>query len=311
MSNNYANLIYWEDASTSYLFGTKLKFERKDKVIFENELMSPGKELVSWSSKTIFQFNRKSPQLPLLKKGYEYRINLKLKAWPENSVWLKITFRDSKDQIIEDFFVKESSSVFKLPDQTASYQFSLINAGCEKVIFKRLELAEESQANQVINHKLEDFYFLVNDKQNKEPVSRIYFQEPELNIARTPNAKEGTMIIGSMLTDARLFIDEKIATKIVEETRDSQAISFHANGPIGFFACLYYSQKFKSKDSLQNSECYSLSKYLAIANKYSADLVTIVQSLASSLEQAQKNKNSQPDDHLSFVADLFERKFED
>lgn len=311
MRNSYANLIYWVDASSSYLFGTKLIFENKNKVIFENELMSPGKELVSWNSATVFQLDRKVPQLPNLEKGKKYRVNLKLKAIPESSVWLKVTFKDIKEQVIKDIFIKDSETTFSVPSQTNSYQFALINAGCKKVIFKRIELAEESLENQIINHELEDFYVLVDNNHENSDRTNIYFQEPELNIARAANVDKHSILIGSMLTDAALFVNPEVEKIIAKQVASGKELRLHGMGPISFFACLYYSQKFGIRHISGRVECGAFEKYLEIAKKYSPEIVAVVQSLAKLIAKYQPAKENQQVENLALVTTLFEREFQE
>ena len=69
--------IYWNEySSDTYLYGSKLSFNKRDDVEFENLLMPPGTIIKQWYSKTNFQMQKIEPSLPMIDGESSYRIIL-------------------------------------------------------------------------------------------------------------------------------------------------------------------------------------------------------------------------------------------
>ena len=69
-------IIYW-NKNDFYKYGSQTTFHRNS-VKFKNDLMSPGKSIVSWTDSLNYQASRTFPQLPLLRKGRTYYVAIKV-----------------------------------------------------------------------------------------------------------------------------------------------------------------------------------------------------------------------------------------
>ena len=64
--------IYWKfDNANTYLYGTTIE-QRNTDVYFSNQRMPSSFVIHSWTSRTNYQADRISPQLPLLKKNHTF-----------------------------------------------------------------------------------------------------------------------------------------------------------------------------------------------------------------------------------------------
>lgn len=157
------NQIYWDDVSNTYMPGTKFKKFSDKSVEFENILMAPGDSIVTWTSRNNYQSSKTVPQLPILIKGHSYKIFIKAKTQPADTCVNRLTFYDMQDEEIErkDFTSLEYNFVF--PANATSYKFEIINAGCEKITFKRMQIADENLPKEIFD----DIYF--SEELNPDP----------------------------------------------------------------------------------------------------------------------------------------------
>lgn len=132
-------------AQSSYTFGSRIQFLGQQ-VSFENPLMSPSFPIISWSSRTNFQGDRKSPDLPLLARGKTYQLALKAKVQPANSLYVKVTYFDRFGDQVGFETLKDDKWQFTYPEEAYAYRIELINAGCERVLFDHLLLSDLESA---------------------------------------------------------------------------------------------------------------------------------------------------------------------
>lgn len=100
------NQIYWESIANTYMYGTKLKKHVDKSVEFENKMMAPGKEIMSWHSTNNYQSAKRVPDLPFLINGNEYQIFIKAKAEPENTCVNRLTFLMLKKMKLSDWILQ-------------------------------------------------------------------------------------------------------------------------------------------------------------------------------------------------------------
>lgn len=244
MNDSLMNLLFWKDTSSTYLYGSKLNFLADTSVVFQNELMSPGKGIVAWSSSTDYQADRISPQLPLLKEKHMYGIRLKAKSSPEKTVIMRIDFFGQDNSLIEKKYISDAEGEFLYPKGCYKYTVSLINAGCKSIHFKRIELfALKNIADFPMN---DDYQFKSNKKHwDEKKTLNIFFKEPVLNIIPAASteflAEQGNYIlIDSTFPNGKLFLDERVKNYILNIDYAMDKITCWGNGKYSNFAAAYY-----------------------------------------------------------------------
>ena len=80
--------IQWGTNVRSYMFGSQIEHHPDGSVNFSNPLIASGTEIHSWLAIQNYQASRKQPSLPLLKKGYIYRLESQFTTVPEGTVYL-------------------------------------------------------------------------------------------------------------------------------------------------------------------------------------------------------------------------------
>lgn len=191
MSEYIANIIHWQSAAATYLFGSSVTFKKNAQVVFKNDLMSPGKAINTWYSRTNYQAHRFSPQLPLLKKKVKYRLLLEAKSQPVGTVYLRLNFFGRTDKLIGQVFIKDRTGVFEYPENAYYYEIALLNAGCQQVTFDYIKLATSSLSNTNANVS-----FSEQLNQSACNTGNIIFEEPVLNaVAELDNKVLGLSLI--------------------------------------------------------------------------------------------------------------------
>jgi accessory secretory protein Asp3 len=143
--------IYWNDYSfETYIYGSVVKFHKKDDVEFSNTLMSPGKVIKTWYSKVNFQAKKTEPTLPMIDGESKYHIRKDITCDSPESLLLRIVFFDRYETEVESIIVREDEIDFKCPLKTYSYQIELINAGAKSFHFHSLVLTEYSNESEKI-----------------------------------------------------------------------------------------------------------------------------------------------------------------
>ncbi|MTB57706.1 accessory Sec system protein Asp3 [Streptococcus uberis] len=141
MSKKAIAHLRWNSISPggSYLYGSQIQIFQEG-VLLDNPLMAPGKPLRTYQSRTNYQGNRKSPDLPVLKPGDRYRLELHLETFPEKCYYLQLEFFNRQGERLEEIILRDNELVFKCPDETFSYSLKLVSAGCQKLIFCSIDL---------------------------------------------------------------------------------------------------------------------------------------------------------------------------
>lgn len=149
------NEVYWDNISNTYMAGTRLKKAADRSIVFENKMMAPGQQIMTWSSVNNYQQAKSVPELPLLLNGEHYQLFIKAKTEPEGTAIKRLTFFDGQRQKIKQLDFKQDHYDFTFPSDAVTYNFSLINAGCEKIKFDRLQIGDQNLEKEVFA----DIYF--------------------------------------------------------------------------------------------------------------------------------------------------------
>ncbi|HEL2383835.1 TPA: accessory Sec system protein Asp3 [Streptococcus suis] len=143
--------IKWKHfAQGVYTHGSKLDFQ-KQSIAFDNPLMPPSFEIKRWHSRTNFQANRQTPNLPILKRGERYQLMVDAESFPKDSFYIGVHFFNRFGKQIGFEILKTTDAAFTYPNDAYSYDIALLNAGCEQLTFKSMILksTDSSTAFQV------------------------------------------------------------------------------------------------------------------------------------------------------------------
>ena len=134
--------IKWGDRLNMYIYGTKVTYHSDSHVSIYNPLVPSGTKIQGWISHTNYQAARKQPSLPLLKRKQEYQLIMKFDCQPTKGVYTSITFFDRYGDVIEEKIEKVKVFDFTYPDDTYTYQVSLLSAGFESLDFYSFSIKE-------------------------------------------------------------------------------------------------------------------------------------------------------------------------
>ena len=144
-------MVFWSEyASDTYLFGSQIRFHKKDDVEFENQLMPPGTIIKQWYSMTNFQMQKIEPTLPVIDGEGAYQITLNIDVPEGENCLARLVFYDRYGVEAGNITLRDRVTVFKCPLKTYSYRLQLINGGVTKLHFHSVVIQE------VINETRED-----------------------------------------------------------------------------------------------------------------------------------------------------------
>ena len=134
--------IGWGEVDKTYMYGTKVSYHDDQHISIYNTLVRSGVVLKSWDSSRNYQSSRTQPSLPLLKRKQDYQLRMNLECHPTNGVYTKIAFFDRYGDVIEEKIEKAKVFDFTYPDDTYTYQVSLLSAGFESLDFYSFSIKE-------------------------------------------------------------------------------------------------------------------------------------------------------------------------
>ena len=102
--------IQWGTNLRSYMFGSQIEHHPDGSVNFSNPLIASGTEIHSWLAIQNYQASRKQPSLPLLKKGYIYRLESQFTTVPNGTVYLKLSFLNRYGEEVKQMIEKNNLS---------------------------------------------------------------------------------------------------------------------------------------------------------------------------------------------------------
>lgn len=135
--------IYWNEYSTdTYLYGSTVRFHKKDDIEFENQLMPPGTIIKQWYSKTNYQVQRIEPSLPIIDGESTYRITVNIDVAENENCLVRLVFYDRYEMEAGFINLRDKETIFKCPLKTYSYKLQLINAGVTKFHYHSIVIQE-------------------------------------------------------------------------------------------------------------------------------------------------------------------------
>lgn len=245
--------IKWENyAKNSYTFGSRISF-KDGQVIFDNPLMSPSFALTSWSSRTNFQAQRTQSDLPLLKRGSTYQVKLVADIHPANSLYVKVIYFDRLGETIGFEVLKDDHWQFTYPRDAFHYTIELINAGCERVVFDQLILADyHEDPRDGIDLSDLAVYF----PQDNSRLNVIFLEADAESVDDLPKQtleKLGNVVlVGDREAVADYYLSPAFVQKLSKHLsfyhdHGHTQFNFIAYGPRGALAALAYAAKFPSQ----------------------------------------------------------------
>ncbi|HEC2205923.1 TPA: accessory Sec system protein Asp3 [Staphylococcus delphini] len=139
------NILWRSTQRHTYQHGSIIRF-CSNGTYFENQLMPSGLQIHLWCMTTRFDNDGSTPSLPILKKGYRYRLMCDVETYPANSVYFIITFYRKNDTELQQLMVKEKCKYFEYPKEAYRYEIRMINAACQRLMFRRIVLTEVHSA---------------------------------------------------------------------------------------------------------------------------------------------------------------------
>ena len=134
--------IHWGEVGGTFMYGSTVSYYPDRSVRLYNPLLPSGEILKTWFSSVNYQAARTQPSLPLLKRKQDHQLRMNFECHPTNGVYTKITFFDRYGDVIEEKIEKAKVFDFTYPDDTYTYQVSLLSAGFESLDFYSFSIKE-------------------------------------------------------------------------------------------------------------------------------------------------------------------------
>lgn len=136
-------IVYWNEYATdTYLYGSEIRFHKKDDVEFRNKLMPPGTIIKEWYSKTNFQMQKIEPSLPMIDGESLYRIIVNIVTPEMEKCLVRLVFFDRYEVEAGSITLRDKITNFRCPLKTYSYKIQLINGGVTRINFQSIIIQE-------------------------------------------------------------------------------------------------------------------------------------------------------------------------
>lgn len=235
------NIIYWGDMGhRAYIYGSIIERNLDGSIHLKNNLLDPGLKIKEWVSKTNYQVDRVSPELPLLKRGVTYQITADFSAKPsDDNIYIQIVFYDRYDEVLSEFTIKNKNGIFTYPTEAYTYKIKLINVGSTEIYFRYFTI--EEVVNKDTEHNLcpsLEISELLNIDNSSE-ILNILFIEPKSSLKTELdkaylNGFDNLIYINSDYQDAKLFFDKDSFHLITEKIRNYRALGYEKFNFIGY-----------------------------------------------------------------------------
>lgn len=141
MAEERIHTIYWGPVSSqaNYLYGSVIRYTGRS-VYFENLRFASGKPIKTWLSRTNYQANRRSPELPLLHPGKRYRLEQNILIEPEGTAYFQLRYFNRQNEEIGREILRQGEEDFIYPEEAYTYTLTLVSGGCQRLHFKSLVL---------------------------------------------------------------------------------------------------------------------------------------------------------------------------
>ncbi|MFT8879053.1 MAG: accessory Sec system protein Asp3 [Oenococcus sp.] len=296
------NIVYWTSGdSDDYLYGSSVTYSALDRVDFVNLLMPASFKIHAWQSTTNFQNDRTVPQLPPLKRGHHYHIEIDAQSRPEKTLYTQIFFYTIAREEIEMVTITGQQQDFVYPEKAFSYEIRLINAGLHELLFHEIRISEiqaqDAQTDPTDAASISSSSCLIASLTHADPQLHrlnLLFTEPSKNFFQQFDPDQlpvlkNLLVINDQRPYAGFYLadeddsdyEENFRTYISSFCREHKfsAMNLIAYGPISSFAALYYhhafahAQAYISADYLSQSS--DLKQYTRIGLKRQQHLSAI------------------------------------
>ena len=115
---------------------------------FYNLRFASGKPIVTFKSRTNYQGDRHSPDLPILTQGKRYQLEFLIDSVPELSFFLQLDFFNRQTEQIESIVLRKSGESFIFPRDTFTYTLTLMSAGCQSVAYHKIMMYEINEEEE-------------------------------------------------------------------------------------------------------------------------------------------------------------------
>lgn len=159
---NFYMIKWGTDFSDNYNYGARIELLKNDFVRFSSPFIPAGTPIKVWQSKTEYHADRKSPMLPILMNGKEYRIVLEAEFDNADAGQLTIEFFDVNQDLIDKVHFQDLTGNFTYPENAVTYKVQLVNKKHEFIIFKYLLIFSEPLKEQYefkLNKNLSVLFF--------------------------------------------------------------------------------------------------------------------------------------------------------
>lgn len=142
MRKQLVKTITWTEVHKGhvYLYGTQLQLVGKT-LHYHNPLLASGKPLLKFDSRTNYQGERRSPDLPLLLPNRTYELSAAFETVPADRAYLQVDFYNRQNEVIWSYIQREKVGQFTCPEETFTYQILLFSAGCSDLTFDHFTLS--------------------------------------------------------------------------------------------------------------------------------------------------------------------------
>lgn len=213
-NNQVYYMIHWESNVEQYLYGSQITMHKNHKIYFNNHLMSTGSILSKWVSYTNYQKDRNSPALPNLINGKKYLLKNCYTNLSSGNLFLKVTFYDFFDQVVNSQLIKKSAGEISVPNSYKYYEIELMTAGCFEFEFYYLEICssdmEEKNTELLFKGLITEYSQELIDEKD---TLNIIFWEPKTHLCESEvkliKAKlNNVIIIGQASDDYCLYTEQ-------------------------------------------------------------------------------------------------------
>ena len=137
-----ATLTWGQHHSLEGLYGSEVSILQSGDTRLVNSYMPSGTVIQRWYSSTDFQATRATPTLPLLYPGVTYRLAVLMSSVPDSTCIFEVQFFGRISQRIGRKFLHSPAECFVYPQSCYFYTIQMINAGCDELTFKSMDILE-------------------------------------------------------------------------------------------------------------------------------------------------------------------------
>lgn len=147
--------VKWNEfVNKIFTHGSEIKYINNGRgVYFQNLYFSSGSIIVQWSSAPYYPVTRTGLQLPLLKRGNAYNLNVALDETPKGSLLIRVSYYDRSEELIGAEIISLNGGEFIYPHNAFSYTIELINTGVSSLFFDKLTISESRLKKETL-HKV-------------------------------------------------------------------------------------------------------------------------------------------------------------